>query len=218
MNRFILMVLALASFSLFGPSAFASDCAVDSYDHNGSTMEVQQCDGDLFISYSAPRSGLAKIGVIPGTLLFEGNLRPGNRVSGQARLFSAKCGEITYDVSGTTSGNSIVLSGSAPKRNSSCRVISYSTDKLLFTLNIGATPAADDWYVIAGSFRSTAAAQRVVDRLNAGRADWFIKNTRDCPNFTNGYSIATIGPMSKALATEWKDWTGQPDAYIKTCN
>lgn len=222
MKRLILVVLALASFSLSGSSAFASDCAVDNYDHNGSTMELQQCNGELSIAYSKPRSGLAKIGVSPGTLLFEGGVSRSGRVSGDARLFSAKCGEISYQVSGSMRGDTISLTGQAPKRNSGCRVTSHRTDNLLFTLITSApqpAPAANDWYAIAGSFKSRSAAEAKVRELNAGGYnDWIIKNTRDCPNFTNGYWIATVGPLLKADATAWTEWTNIPDAYAKKCS
>lgn len=222
MTRLILALLAYLGLTLIGLPAFAQGCSVLTYDHNGSAMQVEQCGRTLRIFYAVPRNGLAEIGVVPGTLLFDGSISRSGGVNGDARLFSAKCGEITYGVAGAIRSSSILLSGSAPKRNSNCRVTSYRNDELLFTLMTSTpqpTATASDWYAIIGSYRdrgdATAQAARFNTRTNQ---DWFVLNTRDCPNFTNGYWIATVGPLSKADATAWKDWSGVPDAYVKTCN
>lgn len=135
-----LLVLAVGS-----PNApsHASACAVDEYDHNGSTMEYQVCDGgEISISYVRPRSGLRPHGVREGTLLFNGSENRNGRITGQARIFNNHCGEITYSVSGTSQGGSIVLNGQAPVRNKSCRVTRYRPDRLLFTL-LGGAPVKD---------------------------------------------------------------------------
>jgi len=218
-TRFSTVLLSMIAVFVFASSSQASNCAVDEYDHNGSTMEIQECDDGLWISYIEPRDGLKKVGVEDGTLLFEGEVGAAGTIIGQARLFSAKCGEILYDVSGAWRSNSILLEGIAPVRDSSCRVTKYRNDELLFTLETYAdNTVATDWYAIVGSFKKRSDAQRKVDQINNGIDDWFVLDTDYCPNFTNGYWIATIGPFEQAGAKAWKDWTGQHDAYIKRCN
>jgi hypothetical protein len=71
-----------------------------------------------------------------------------------------------------------------------------------------------DWYAIAISSTSRNEAQRVANRLGAG---WFVMNTRECPNFRNGYWIATAGGYSKSTAQQYVNQAGG-DAYRKTCN
>jgi hypothetical protein len=71
-----------------------------------------------------------------------------------------------------------------------------------------------DWYAIAISSTSRNEAQRVANRLGAG---WFVMNTRECPNFRNGYWIATAGGYSKSVAQRYVNQAGG-DAYRKTCN
>ena len=134
MKRWFVMAFAVSVLMQSGSTSFASDCAVDAYDHNGSTMEVQICDGEIFITYSAPRTGLAKLGIAPGTLLLNGRTsRSGRRGRRGGALFSAKCGEITYAVEGRFGRTGLVLTGQAPRRDASCRVTSFRDDELLFT-------------------------------------------------------------------------------------
>ena len=272
MKCWFMMAFAVSVLMQSGSTSFASDCAVDAYDHNGSTMEVQICDGEIFITYSAPRTGLAKLGIAPGTLLLNGRTSRSGDVAGEARLFSAKCGEITYAVEGRFGRTGLVLTGQAPRRDASCRVTSFRDDELLFTEILvtapsvprppssrlqspsGATPLprppkpsgalplpppptasamppkpslptpaiapapTGDWYAISGAYRDSPSAQKRADDLNGRQQNWFAKNTQDCPNFTNGYWITAIGPLSKAEADTWRERTGQSDAYIKTCH
>lgn len=156
-----ILLAAAALLAVSGPTmpAQASNCAVDEFDHNGSTMEAQVCDGgNLSISYIRPRSGLRNLGVGDGTLLFDGFEQGGGRISGQARLFSRRCGVITYTVSGSkNSAGTIVLSGSAPVRNNNCQVARYRTDRLVFTLLGGApqtstnvAPSCPAGFVLSG--------------------------------------------------------------------
>lgn len=222
MTNWVLIIATLIGFGIMSSPSFASNCAVDEYDHNKSLMEVQVCDGTLDISYKQPRQGLRDAGVKADDVLFEGKVSRTGVVTGLARLFSAKCGPITYQVTGAIRNTSILLEGEAPVRNAKCKVTKYRSDKLLFTLKTEAqrpAPKENDWYAITGSFKNKADADAKVRQLNAGGYnDWIVKNTRDCPNFTNGYWISTIGPLSKAKADEWRKWTKQADAYIKTCH
>lgn len=75
---------------------------------------------------------------------------------------------------------------------------------------------AGDWYAIAGSMRTQGQAQSRVNQLGGGA--WYIMNTAQCPNFRNGYWIATAGPFSKAQAQSYSASARRYGAYIKTCN
>ncbi len=119
----------------------ASNCATDEYDHNGSLMEMQVCDGGgMTISYVRPRRGLLSVGVTSGTLLFDGVEQAGGVISGQARRFDKTCGPVLYPVTGQNHGGSIILRGNAPKVDGRCQVIGYRPDKLLFTLQGAVQP------------------------------------------------------------------------------
>lgn len=136
MARFLFAVVAaLMTFAQTAPEARASNCAINQYMHNGSLMEAQICDGGvLTISYIRPRPGMAKQGARNGSLLFDGVEGPGGVITGQSRLFSARCGVVPYAVSGSQQGNSIILNGTAPIRGKGCRVSRYRQDNLVFTL------------------------------------------------------------------------------------
>jgi len=59
-------------------------------------------------------------------------------------------------------------------------------------------------------------AQTRVNQLGGGA--WYIMNTAQCPNFRNGYWIATAGPFSKAQAQSYSASARRYGAYVKTCN
>jgi len=142
MRRLFSAVPALLAFLLATPLAHASACAIDEYIHNGSIMEIQACDsGSISISYTQPRPGIAKQGARPGSLLFDGFEDANGVISGQARLFSARCGVVTYAVTGRRQGNSIILNGTAPIRGQGCHVTRHRQDNLIFALaGAGAGP------------------------------------------------------------------------------
>lgn len=128
-------ILVVCSLLLgFSSQALASNCAVDDYDHNGSRMQVQACGGNLSISYVQPRQVLVRHGVGNGTLLFDGIEQPAGWVSGQARIFNDRCGEIAYAVAGPMRSGLIELRGDAPLRNQHCQLTGYRPDTLVFTL------------------------------------------------------------------------------------
>jgi hypothetical protein len=136
MARRHFLIAASLALGLFASQAQAGNCAMDEYDHNGSLMEMQICDGGgMTISYSRPRRGLMGVGVRSGTLFFDGVEQAGGVISGQARIFNRTCGPIPYAVTGRNHGGSIiVLRGDVPALENGCRVTGYRPEKLLFTL------------------------------------------------------------------------------------
>jgi hypothetical protein len=214
-NRIWIVSAALLLF-LMGGNAHASNCSVDEYDHNGSIMEVQICDTEVYISYSKPKVSLRKLGVRAGTTLFEGTVSRSGAVVGKARRFSAACGEISYDVDGAIRPNSILLEGQAPSRNKACRVTKYGYDELLFTLlEYGNQVTAMDWYAVAGAFRDRNSADRKVRDFPR---QWVVMNTRECSNFTRGYWVVVTGPMSERDAQRAAGGARRHQAYAKKCN
>ena len=211
--------------------------------HNGSVMDVQVCDGGrLVISYAQPRAGMARAGAQPGSLLFDGVESGGGAISGQSRVFSARCGVITYPVNGNRQGNSIVLRGAAPVRGNGCQVVRYRQDNLVFSQLAAAPPPTPQcppgysfitgqciqnstgpapgtggggWYAIAGSFISQTQAQTRVAQLGGG--GWFVMNTAQCPNFRNGFWIATAGPLPRGQAQALASTARRFGAYAKSC-
>lgn len=77
----------------------------------------------------------------------------------------------------------------------------------------GVTPGGS-WYAIAGSFPSQNAA---IARRNQLGGSWFVMNTVDCPNFRNGFWVATVGPLSRADAQAWANSASHFGANIKSC-
>lgn len=135
MKRLFFAIPALLAFLFAVPPAHASACAIDEYTHNGSLMEIQVCDGgSISISYTQPRPGIAKQGARPGSLLFDGFEGANGVISGKSRLFSSRCGVVTYAVTGGRQGNSIILNGSAPIRGQGCQVTRHRQDNLVFSL------------------------------------------------------------------------------------
>jgi len=131
---FVAFVVAVFMWS---GNASASNCARDNYDHNGSLMEIEVCDGgSIVIAYDRPRAGMRRQGVRSGTLLFEGRSNDGIHVSGTARVFKRGCGPATYRVSGRWSndGNRLVMRGRAPVRRGGCAIRRYRNDRLVFDL------------------------------------------------------------------------------------
>ncbi|MCB1471822.1 MAG: hypothetical protein H6884_03325 [Rhodobiaceae bacterium] len=130
--------LALSALALWAAGtapARASNCVMESYNHNGSVMEVIWCDNGVNIAYDRPRQSLLKHGVRPGTILFEGQAYANYAISGTARVFNRVCGVATYPVSGNIHPGRIVMHGQAPVRDTStCAIKRYRDDTLVFDL------------------------------------------------------------------------------------
>lgn len=104
------------------------------WDHNGSLMRLVAQGQNRWISYEAPRQGMAEQGVVPGTLFFDG-IRVGNSYQGTARVFSRNCAQpMTFPISGTVFNEQmIVLEGMRPVF-SNCRPNGQmKNERLVFT-------------------------------------------------------------------------------------
>ena len=140
------LATALFGVALALSTAATAKAADYRYDHNGSTMRVSVEGPDVAIRYERPRSGLGRIGVRPGTLLFSGRVDEGY-LEGESRIFNAKCGEQPYFVYGDFQpGQSFRLSGAAPVLDdATCRIVDNvstgSNANLAFTALGGSRPA-----------------------------------------------------------------------------
>lgn len=106
------------------------------WDHNGSRMGMVVDGTRRQFHYVVPRSALAKRGVTPGALLFDG-VRVGNRYEGEARIFATpNCGVFTYRVAGPVGADqrSVTMFGRAPRVSKSCEITGYRDDTLVFSL------------------------------------------------------------------------------------
>lgn len=105
--------------------------AASLWEHNGSIVSLDADGSTRKFSYVTPRAGLD---VSAGTLLFNG-AKSGDTYSGTAYQFSKKCGAISYSVSGSVSPDQrvVTMTGEAPVRDGSCKVVSTRTETLIFT-------------------------------------------------------------------------------------
>jgi len=82
--------------------------------HNGSEVKFVISGNSWRIEYQKPRTGLEKVGVRLGTVLFQG-VQSGQNITGKAFIFFQSCGRIPYDVTGTINNNRhLKLEGNAP--------------------------------------------------------------------------------------------------------
>ena len=138
--RYLMTVLFALAFTL--PQAANAESGVCT--HNGSTMNVSVHAGGgptkVLITYIRPRRTIADQGAYDGTEFFRGTMARGRdqTITGNAHIFSAKCGAIPYRVSGemNRAGTLLTLSGDAPVLDDNCRVRSYrdnSNAELVFS-------------------------------------------------------------------------------------
>lgn len=116
---------------------FLSSTAIaDSFwDHNGSTMRLQDYGNKRIFTYEYPSLRMQKAGVTQGDVLFNG-VKKGDKYYGTARVFSKYCDySLPYDVSGNVySGPKVVLIGTRDSYDAGCvRNGRKTTDKLVFT-------------------------------------------------------------------------------------
>ena len=123
----------LLSFSLL---LLTSTAIADSFwDHNGSTMRLQDYGSQRIFTYEYPSVRMQKAGITQGDVLFDG-VRKGDKYYGTARVFSKYCDySLPYKVSGNVySGPRVVLIGTRNSYDAGCIPNGrLTTDKLVFT-------------------------------------------------------------------------------------
>lgn len=109
----------------------ASDAGT--WEHNGSTLALIADGDDRRFLYTVPRAGLVANGVEAGTLLFGGRIE-GTSLVGRARIFTKRCGELSYPVRGAfeNGGARLVLTGKVPRVDDGCRRTGSADDRLVF--------------------------------------------------------------------------------------
>ena len=125
-NLLALSVSLLPSTASTQPSSF--------WEHNGSAVALFANGPSRVFRYESPRPGMRDLGVLKGTLLFNGT-KSGDTYSGTAYIFSSHCGATPYSVAGNVSrdGKLVTLAGNAPSMfDSACHPIAYRHDVLKF--------------------------------------------------------------------------------------
>jgi len=127
-------VICAVTIALAGTAPAFSQEPASRWDHNGSEVGLFPSGNDRIFRYTKPRTGLDEVGVISGTVLFVGR-RSVDTYSGQAYVFSRRCGPQSYFVTGTVSEDqrTVTLNGDAPTRyDALCRATATRPDTLVF--------------------------------------------------------------------------------------
>ncbi len=105
------------------------------WNHNGSTMRLVADGASRVMSYERPRAGMMRVGVVEGTVLFNG-VREGSTIRGKAHIFTPTCGVRDYEVSGSVQAGErrIELIGEVPLLDRTCRETGRRRDVLIFDL------------------------------------------------------------------------------------
>lgn len=106
--------------------------------HNGSVMRLEASGTRRRFFYSTPRPGMRKVGVAPGTLLFDG-ARNGETYAGTAYIFARGCPPTPYHVEGRVAGGDrrVEMTGRAPRIGAGCTTSGHRDDELVFTFEPG---------------------------------------------------------------------------------
>jgi hypothetical protein len=106
------------------------------WDHNGSQVSLSATGGRRQFYYQSPAAELLEIGVKPGTLLFDGR-KVGNTYSGTSYVFSKVCGALPYITAGPVAPDqrTVTMYGKAPIVDSTCSVVQYRDDVLVFSFS-----------------------------------------------------------------------------------
>ena len=92
------------------------------WDHNGSTMVLNQAGNQVTIDYGRPSDRMRRGVSLLGSRLFQGEISA-NQISGTAYIYNSRCRQkYAYYVTGTINSRAINLEGAAPKV-SNCRQI-----------------------------------------------------------------------------------------------
>lgn len=113
-----------------GP-AQAQTLRSSTWSHNNALVELVSSGNERIFRYLEMYA--STVPARPGDIVFRGR-RAGRTYIGTAYLFSSRCGQIGYPVSGyVTNGETrVVMTGRAPRRNAQCQVIGYRIDSLVF--------------------------------------------------------------------------------------
>ena len=124
--RFFSLILAI----MIGSQAMADSC----WNHNGSVMRLTAQGNDRWFWYENPRQGIRNVGVMPGTLLFNGR-KNGEWYTGTARVFSNYCAPLEYYVEGPVLQNPlrVQVTGQRQIYNNCQPTGQWTTDTLVFT-------------------------------------------------------------------------------------
>lgn len=115
------------------------DPSPDSWMHNQSSVRVDPKTGRITYLWAKPQMRSV---VKPGTLLYEGDLKPGSLMLGKAYAFKPGCPPVSYPVRGVYSEHNerLTFTGPGPMRKG-CEVTAYSYDsphsKLVFEYVVG---------------------------------------------------------------------------------
>jgi Aspartyl protease len=105
------------------------------WSHNGSVLYLVAKGTCREFYYKEPRPGMLQAGAHPGALLFRGQSK-NHHYSGTAFVFSSRCGQLPYQVSGPIlDGHEHVrLTGQKPEVGPDCSITGYFDDTLEFHL------------------------------------------------------------------------------------
>lgn len=105
------------------------------WSHNGSVFYLVKSGNGREFHYKEPRPEMVQAGAYRGALLFAGQSN-NRQYSGTAFLFSSRCGQLPFQVSGPILDNHerVQLKGRAPRVGPDCRIIGYLDDTLDFQL------------------------------------------------------------------------------------
>ena len=118
----------LAACALLPAQAIA---AASVWDHNGSSMRLEEQGKKRKFVYDQPSRNLATAGVKQGAVLFDGEEKTDGRLAGYAKLFRKGCDPVDYFVEGALdkSKGEILLQGQAPVYSGEgCKITGYSED------------------------------------------------------------------------------------------
>jgi hypothetical protein len=131
----IIVASAQIAFAVLASPATAADGPL--YKHNGSLVRFLWLEGNYFeIQYEKPRKGLK---VKPGDVVISGDWPREEEMSGKAKLYSSKCGNIEFEVYSV--GTKIESSEKGPLkfrgeqyvRDKNCKITGKKQTELIFT-------------------------------------------------------------------------------------
>jgi hypothetical protein len=141
--------------------------AITLWVHNGSQVTLSANGPSRQFRYATPAADLLDAGVQAGTVLFDGR-RIRKQYSGTAYVFSSSCGGTPYAVAGPVSAHrrTVTMYGKAPIVDSTCRIVGYRNDVLVFNLSSTIQASSNQGAATQGyaqKFSQSASTQRPRD-------------------------------------------------------